>query len=31
VNYDAGNKTWKATMNTTKDQLKNAPEFTYPK
>jgi sporulation protein YlmC with PRC-barrel domain len=31
VNYDTSNNSWKATMNTTKDQLKNAPEFTYPK
>ena len=29
VNYDAQNKSWKATMNATKDQLKSAPEFKY--
>jgi sporulation protein YlmC with PRC-barrel domain len=29
VSYDAQNKTWKATMNATKDQLKAAPEFKY--
>lgn len=29
VQYDAGNKTWRATMNATKDQLKSAPEFKY--
>jgi hypothetical protein len=29
VAYDAQNKTWKATMNATKDQLKTAPEFKY--
>ena len=29
VSYDAQNKTWKATMNATKDQLKSAPEFKY--
>jgi sporulation protein YlmC with PRC-barrel domain len=29
VAYDAQNKTWKATMNATKDQLKAAPEFKY--
>ncbi len=29
VNYDAQKKSWKATMNATKDQLKSAPEFKY--
>jgi hypothetical protein len=29
VQYDANNKTWRATMNATKDQLKSAPEFKY--
>ena len=29
ITYDANNKTWRATMNATKDQLKNAPEFKY--
>ena len=29
VQYDAANKTWRATMNATKDQLKSAPEFKY--
>ena len=29
VEYDANNKTWRATMNATKDQLKSAPEFKY--
>jgi sulfite reductase beta subunit-like hemoprotein len=29
VQYDAANKTWRATMNATKDQLKAAPEFKY--
>ena len=29
VAYDAQNKTWKATMHATKDQLKSAPEFKY--
>jgi hypothetical protein len=29
VSYDSQNKTWKATMNATKDQLKAAPEFKY--
>jgi hypothetical protein len=29
VSYDEQNKTWKATMNATKDQLKAAPEFKY--
>ncbi len=30
VTYDANAKTWLATMNTTADQLKAAPEFKYP-
>jgi sporulation protein YlmC with PRC-barrel domain len=29
VKYDANNKTWRATMNATKDELKSAPEFKY--
>ena len=29
VRYDAENKTWRATMNATKAQLKAAPEFKY--
>ena len=29
VQYDAANKTWRATMNATKDELKSAPEFKY--
>ena len=29
VTYDAENKTWRATMNATKDLLKSAPEFKY--
>ena len=29
VTYDAENKTWRATMNATKDLLKLAPEFKY--
>jgi PRC-barrel domain len=29
ITYDAGNKTWRAAMNATKDQLKSAPEFKY--
>jgi sporulation protein YlmC with PRC-barrel domain len=31
VNYDTKNNKWLATMNTTKDALKAAPEFKYPK
>jgi hypothetical protein len=31
VKYDAKNNKWLATMNTTKDALKAAPEFKYPK
>ena len=30
VTYDANAKTWHATMNTTAEQLKAAPEFKYP-
>ncbi len=29
IRYDASAKTWRATMNATKDQLKAAPEFKY--
>ena len=29
VSYDAQNKTWRASMNATKDELKAAPEFKY--
>ena len=29
VTYDGANKTWRASMNATKDQLKSAPEFKY--
>ena len=29
INYDGANKTWRASMNATKDQLKSAPEFKY--
>ncbi|MDB5501888.1 MAG: PRC-barrel [Tardiphaga sp.] len=31
VKYDSKNSKWTATMNTTKDALKAAPEFKYPK
>lgn len=31
VKYDEKNDKWMATMNTTKDALKAAPEFKYPK
>ncbi|CAN5524244.1 hypothetical protein BH11PSE4_BH11PSE4_11610 [soil metagenome] len=31
VKYDAKNDKWVATMNTTKESLKAAPEFKYPK
>ena len=31
VSYDQKNDKWLATMNTTKDALKAAPEFKYPK
>jgi sporulation protein YlmC with PRC-barrel domain len=30
VTYDKSNNKWRATMNTNKDELKNAPEFKYP-
>ena len=29
ITYDGSNKTWRANMNATKDQLKSAPEFKY--
>jgi sporulation protein YlmC with PRC-barrel domain len=29
IAYDDANKTWRARMNATKDQLKSAPEFKY--
>ncbi len=29
ITYDTNGKTWRAAMNATKDQLKNAPEFQY--
>ena len=29
ITYDSANKTWRAAMNATKDQLKSAPEFKY--
>ncbi len=29
ITYDDANRTWRATMNATKDQLKAAPEFKY--
>jgi sporulation protein YlmC with PRC-barrel domain len=29
IAYDTGNKTWRASMNASKDQLKAAPEFKY--
>jgi uncharacterized protein YrrD len=29
IKYDAGAKTWRASMNATKEQLKAAPEFKY--
>lgn len=29
ITYDDLNKTWRAAMNATKDQLKSAPEFKY--
>jgi len=29
ITYDDSNKTWRAAMNATKDQLKAAPEFKY--
>lgn len=31
VRYDSKNNKWLASMNTTKDALKSAPEFKYPK
>jgi uncharacterized protein YrrD len=31
VKYDSKNNKWLATMNTTKESLKAAPEFKYPK
>ena len=31
VRYDAKDNKWLASMNTTKDALKDAPEFKYPK
>ena len=31
VRYDSKNEKWLASMNTTKDALKAAPEFKYPK
>jgi len=31
VRYDAKADKWLASMNTTKDALKEAPEFKYPK
>lgn len=31
MNYDSQTNKWMATMNTTKDALKAAPEFKYPK
>lgn len=31
MNYDATTNKWMATMNTTKEALKAAPEFKYPK
>lgn len=31
VRYDEKNNKWRATMNTTKEALKAAPEFKYPK
>ena len=29
ITYDGSNKTWRASMNATKDQLKSAAEFKY--
>jgi sporulation protein YlmC with PRC-barrel domain len=29
ISYDGANKTWRASMNATKDQLKSAPEFKF--
>ena len=31
IHYDAENDNWLASMNTTKEALQAAPEFTYPK
>jgi sporulation protein YlmC with PRC-barrel domain len=31
IHYDAKNNKWLASMNTTKEALKDAPEFKYPK
>jgi hypothetical protein len=31
VRYDSKDNKWRATMNTTKEALKEAPEFKYPK
>jgi opacity protein-like surface antigen len=31
VRYDSKNDKWRATMSTTKEALKDAPEFKYPK
>ncbi|MBN9040042.1 MAG: photosystem reaction center subunit H [Rhizobiales bacterium 62-47] len=31
IAYDSKNNKWRATMNTTKEALKAAPEFKYPK
>ena len=31
IHYDAANDNWLASMNTTKEALQAAPEFTYPK
>jgi sporulation protein YlmC with PRC-barrel domain len=31
IHYDKDKNAWRATMNTTKDALKAAPEFKYPK
>jgi hypothetical protein len=31
IHYDAPNDNWLASMNTTKEALQAAPEFTYPK
>ena len=31
IHYDSANDNWLASMNTTKEALQTAPEFTYPK
>ena len=31
IRYDSANDNWLASMNTTKEALQTAPEFTYPK